>query len=242
MRVDDFICLGRTVPEESRKYGHKVCMAGVSQELRSMMRVYPLPVQNNVRMRRSYCMELERNKLDSRHESWKLADRVHIEEVSTKEMPYADVRGVVAPYFSSSIAELNERRASLGVIIPTAVSGRFETRPGVASSLQGTLWDDLDDTFGANAIDLIPRLEFHDTDGWHDLQLREWGCYEFLRRYRHRADELWKALALSDASRQPALVVGNMCHQRTVWLIVSVLRLPRVTETLPLFKEAECVQ
>lgn len=237
MRVDDFICLGRTVPEESRKYGQRVCMAGVSPELRALLRVYPLPVQNPVRMRGTYRMELERNKLDSRRESWKLIDRCNIQSVSSAPIPYMDIGKFVEPHICTSIAELNESRASLGIVIPESVECHFDTRPGTSSSLQGMFWDDLDCAFGANAIDLIPRISFYDSNGAHDLQLREWGCYEFIRKYRHRAADLWDALCIKDPSRQPALLVGNMCHQRTTWLIVSVLRLHRHPQTKPLFEK-----
>ena len=44
MHVEDLIVLGRTVPEESRKYGQKVCMAGYSAENNQFLRVYPLLV------------------------------------------------------------------------------------------------------------------------------------------------------------------------------------------------------
>ncbi len=42
MTVEDFVVLGRTVPEDSQKYGKKVCMAGYSPSLSQLLRVYPL--------------------------------------------------------------------------------------------------------------------------------------------------------------------------------------------------------
>jgi hypothetical protein len=186
-------------------------------------------------MRGTYQMELIRNNGDSRRESWKLRDRCNITTVSDRPVPYTELGTHIDKYVVESIAELNIDRASLGVVKPQGVDCYFETRKGVASSLQGTLWDDLDCAFGANAIDLIPRIRFYDECGHHDLQLREWGCYEFLRKHRSQAADLWGILGFGNPSVDQAFVVGNMCHQRTTWLIISVLRLNRTTESKMLF-------
>lgn len=49
MHVEDFVVLGRTVPEESKKYGQRICMAGYSLENNQFLRIYPLfvPVGEN---------------------------------------------------------------------------------------------------------------------------------------------------------------------------------------------------
>jgi len=236
MRIDDFICLGRTVPEASTKYGVKVCMAGYSPELRQLMRVYPLPVQNPIRARHSCVMELDRNPNDSRAESWKLADREAPIQVSPKPIEADRIASMMEPLTSKSIDELNAARRSLGVLVARSYAGSFTPRKGAVNPLQGTLFDVVDQTFGAGSIDLTPYLEFDDDAGkLHRLQIREWGCYEYLRKHRHDATGLWKALGFDGSP--VLLVVGNMNNQRTAWLVIKTFRLKRDAQ-LGLFTKA----
>src|SRR5262245_43379420 len=168
MRCDDFICLGRTVPEESKKYGAKVCMAGFSKELGTLMRVYPLPVINPIKCRHECILELERNSQDSRRESWKLQGRAEgIKSVS--ECPILATNGIASalkPYLSHSIEELNDCRLSLGVLeFQGAARGFFRERSHIAHPDQGLLFDVTDECFGAGAIDIAPYIEFWDMNG-----------------------------------------------------------------------------
>src|SRR5262245_23400467 len=81
MHLEDFTVLGRTVPEESQKYGKRVCMAGFSRLNNQFVRIYPLlvPVGDNIgtngfRARYSYAVSLRRNENDNRTESWRVED------------------------------------------------------------------------------------------------------------------------------------------------------------------------
>lgn len=217
MIVEDFICLGRTVPEESKKYGHKVCMAGFSQELNQFVRVYPLPVQNALKMRNRYTLSLQRNADDSRHESWKLTDRIALYESSDKCCA-SDIEHIVKSNVSPSIAELNKQRRSLGFIKPDSVLGEFKNRND-CSPLQMELFAACDDVFGANAINTAPYLRFTCGESNHKLQLREWGCYEFVRKNPSNIRQLWNNLRLD---QDVYLFVGNMANYRNSWLVISV--------------------
>lgn len=227
MRLDDFVCLGRTVPEDSKKYGHKVCMAGYSEELNSLIRVYPLMVKNPIRSRHLYILELGRNHEDNRPESWKLSHPEKSIVSVNQEIPQSKVISFLRRHLSESIIELNERRMSLGVLeVNGACSGYFRRRSEVYSD-QPTLFDFNDSErrlFGAEAIDIAPYLGFQDKAGyWHDLQLREWGCYEWCRKNREEAAQLWANLNLSEDCHT-LLVVGNMIHHRNVWLVIKVFK------------------
>jgi hypothetical protein len=232
MRCDDFICLGRTVPEESKKYGAKVCMAGISQELGSLMRVYPLPVVNPIKARHECRLELERNHQDSRRESWKLRDRFEsVLSVSDRPTLTNDrIAAVLKPHLARSIDELNDRRLSLGVLeMCGGAAGFFRERSGVNHPDQGTLFDVADECFGAGAIDLAPYIGFWDADGnRHDLQIREWGCYEWIRNHRPEASKLWDNLRIGDGTTWA--VVGNQANRRTSWLIIKTFTIPTTTQ------------
>lgn len=215
MICEDFTCLGRTVPEESRKYGHRVCMAGYSRELNQLMRVYPLQVQNPIRCRHRYRLELDRNSDDSRPESWKLRS----ERVQEIEAAPFDVSELERCCFES-IDELNRRKLSLGVLRVDSVRGEFVARSDAPQHDQRTLFE-IDDgrAFGARAVGLMPYLNFHDAAGRpHRLQIREWGCYEWVRKRPGDAAGLWRNLQLH---RPQLLVVGNMNNRRTAWLVIK---------------------
>lgn len=226
MRIDDFCCLGRTVPEESRKYGLKVCMAGYSEELRSMVRVYPLPIQNPIHQRDVCSLELERNTQDSRVESWRLVRERDDEGIVSVRgrRPANQVKAWLDLNAAPSIALLNERRLSLGVIKPSSLRGYFRDRltGDVADPDQKGLFDDLDEAFGKGQIQRAPYVRFSDEAGAHDLQLREWGCYEWLRKEPDKGGQLWDNLRMTGTDRDFYLVVGNMCNRRTAWLVISV--------------------
>jgi hypothetical protein len=230
MRVDDFICLGRTVPETSAKYGVKVCMAGYSPELRSFLRVYPLEIQNPIHARSSCVLELVRNPNDSRAESWKLADRNESIVSVGREVKASGILGFLRDRISDSIEELNARRESLGVLELTSdCRGFFRTRNEVSSPDQGLLFDvaDMDKRFGAEALDIAPYIEFFDACGKHHvLQIREWGTYEWIRKHRGKAAQVWENLRLNDGTNTLA-IVGNMSNYRTSWLVIKTFKADR---------------
>jgi hypothetical protein len=225
--VEDFICLGRTVPEESKKYGHKVCMAGYSAELGQLLRVYPLPVKNPLRVGFRYVLSLERNASDSRAESWKLTDRVALYE-STEKTSSRDILAAISCLAVDSIATLNERRASLGVLVCEEAVCEFQRRESVSSE-QLDLFDWADVAFGANAISVAPYLRFDDATGTHRLQLREWGCYEWIRKNVGEHRQLSRNLRI-DRHHKQTILVGNMSNHRNTWLIIKSWATPRVKQ------------
>ncbi len=227
MRIDDWCCLGRTVPEESKKYGLKVCSVGYSAELKAFMRVYPLPLECDIKQRTICQLELARNPSDSRDESWKLtreSEDAGIVEVGTPREK-EDVVVWLEKHLSPSIADLNDRRRSIGVLkLPTeALEGILRQRktPDVSDPEQQLFFEDIDENFGQGTISVAPYLEFRDAAGPHCIQLREWGCYEFLRKNPTKTDQLWSAMRIDKADSDVYLVVGNMSNHRKVWLVIS---------------------
>jgi hypothetical protein len=229
MRIDDFICLGRAVPENSKKYGRKVCMAGYSEELRSFVRIYPLPVSNPIHQR-SFCrLELTRPRHDSRDESWRLTreseDNGILEVLG--EHPKDKVMEYLTPRLSKSIASLNIDRKSLGVIRAHDINPLFRNGgKKLTDPDQLELFDDVAEIFGPEAARLLPYIQFRDAGGCHELQVREWGCYEWLRKEPEKASQLWDNLRLGRSDSEYFFFVGNMCHRRNVWLIISIYHAP----------------
>jgi hypothetical protein len=241
MHVDDFTVLGRTVPEESRKYGKRICMAGYSPENNQFLRVYPLKVPfgenadaNGFKARYVYSMDLRRNPTDNRSESWRLAD----ENMPTKtawgraaETPTQKVVEWLSKHVTRSIKALNDCRLSLGVLRlePDEWEGYSIARDAPnASEEHLSLFEDLEDQEGidANAIKFAPYIRFTDPDGEHNLQVREWGAYRLLvqPKYADTPDALWSANAYRK-DHGKLLIVGNMCNHRSNWLIIKTFDL-----------------
>lgn len=240
MIVEDFVMLGKTVPEPTSDGRVFVCSAGVSASLGSLIRVYPLARRGAPRRWSINQVRLERNPKDSRQESWKLTgDRapgahedinVGFEELGTVQP--ADRPHLLAQHVVESVQEANARRMSLAIIHP-AYTPRltFDYNPDSPDSPELRLFDDgrRHVTEGHRRFVYIPRLDFHDAAGPHSLTLRDWGCFEFLRKHGdERRYELAAAMRLGPKS---SLLVGNLNHRRNAWLVISVLNGCRPTET-----------
>lgn len=234
MILQDFVMLGKTIPEPSSDGRVFVCSAGISPELRSLIRIYPLAQRDAPRRWSLSTVALERNQQDSRNESFRLAadrskakhdaiNRAAFNVTSTIAREHRD--RLLDRYRITSIAGLNQQRASLGIIEPLgAPKLAFEYREEAPDSPQLSLFAETDEerkAVGSKRFAYQPYLEFCDEAGWHRLQLRDWGAYEFMRKHGDaRRDELRAACRLDD---RPCLLVGNMNHQRTAWLVISVL-------------------
>jgi hypothetical protein len=238
MILEDFVMLGKTVPEPNGDGRVFVCSAGVSRELDTLIRIYPL-ARHNAPPRWSVSrVRLERNPRDSRRESWKLAgDRTpgaH-EQINgiferTGEIAERTRAELLERYAVESLRAANEARLSLAVIHPCeAPLLQFDHNPESPESPQLSLFEPEGRPMeGAKRFAFIPRLQFADRDGFHSLTLRDWGCFEFMRKHGdERRHELRVALGLDgDCS----LFVGNQNHRRTGWLVISVLRQVRASQ------------
>jgi hypothetical protein len=231
MIVEDFVMLGTTVPEPSSKYGLSVCSAGWSSELRQLIRIYPLARGNAPRRWSINRVRLERSRHDSRPESWCIAgDRTpqghpSINDAFTcvGQVEPASRRSLLEAAFASSIAEADERRSSLAIIHPMSTPKlAFDHNPNSPDSPELRLFDlGADNLEGSKRFPFTPRLEFSDANGTHRLQLRDWGAFEFMRKYgESRRYDLASALHLSE---QSSLLVGNHNHHRNAWLVIAVL-------------------
>jgi hypothetical protein len=225
MILNDFVMLGRTVPEQSKKHGLTVCSAGYSKEMRSLLRVYPLPRHNKITKWALCRVPLKRPKDDHRQESWRIDSKdddvnsalraVNLLGKANKDIDYDFLEKMTI----NSIKELNAKKKSLAIIAPKNISGYFEQVKNVTPYYQETLFERI----GDGKTDINPRVKFTLGDGFHDLQLREWGCHEYLRKNREKAFDLWDALRLNDSDYEHLFFIGNTNNHRNVWLIISTI-------------------
>lgn len=227
MILSDYVFLSRTVPEESKKYGYGVCSAGYSEEHGGLVRIYPLGIRSRVKARMRCTVQLERKSDDNRIESYKLQyGEASIWGIQDRR-PREEIAAWLLSIKSSSIEELNANRRSLGVLVPRDAHGYFTPRD---SSQSPTIekdtyfaYSDMDNRrFGAKSLDVEPRIRFWDELGKkHQLQIREWGVYEWCRKNPLRRDLVWQNIGLD---QKLLFVVGNHLHHRNTWLIIKVFR------------------
>lgn len=234
IEIDDFVMLGTTVPEPTRSGRTFVCSAGYSAQLGQFMRVYPLSRRHIPRRWHIHRVRLERpgRQDDSRPESWKVhGDRspgahesINDQFVDLGVIDEARRAATLSHLIEPSIAVLNERRASLGIVVPKSARVEFDQVADHPDSPLLQLFDMRADHLDESGkrFPIIPRLRFTDLGGEHRLMLRDWGVYELLRKNgpEYLFDHLRGALHLNEAS---ALLVGNLNHQRNAWLVISVL-------------------
>jgi hypothetical protein len=227
MRIDDFVMLGRTVPESSKRHGLVVCSAGYSRELNQFIRIYPVAKNNQINRWSTCEIEVDRNNQDSRIESWKVKDGCapRITGRTNKDFEFDFLDKIASP----SIQALNEERKSLGIIRPRSCYGHFA---GMKKN-QERLFPLFDFQDNSNSGAKIPRLNFFDAHGEHDLQLRDWGSREFLRKHQEEKHyQLWDALFLNNPDYKHLFFVGNHNNHRNIWLVISVIFKKKDTQVM----------
>lgn len=234
MILDDFIMLGTTVPEPSKTTSRiMVCSAGYSPELRRLIRIYPLARRNIPHRWHVYRVPLEQNKADQRDESYRiLGDRSEgahddINELFVECAPKVKAASIAADlnkrYLVESIEEANARRMSLAILRPEHMRLEFDLNPDSPDSPQLALFDipGRGVPSGAKRFAYNPKLCFLDGKTSRRMSLRDWGCYEYMRKAGDdRRMDLTANLHINPGS---SLLVGNMANQRTQWLVISVL-------------------
>lgn len=235
MICEDFLMLGKTVPEPNSDGRVFVCSAGYSAEMRQLLRIYPLARRGAPQRWSLSAVPLERNPKDSRPESWKLAGDRHGDAHERINQCFGVQRVIRSGWekkealdddriWVSSIKEANERRMSLALLQPKSCPTlQFDQNSNSPDSPQLRLFDEgLPKAEGAKRFPFIPRMVFDDSRGEHCLMLRDWGCYELMRKHPARTFEMDQALSLDADS---VLLIGNMNQHRTSWLVISVLNI-----------------
>lgn len=231
--IDDFVMLGTTVPEPANSGRIFVCSAGVSSDLRSLVRIYPLARAHVPTRWGQFAVGMERNPQDSRHESWKIAGDRSTDAHERINLRFRRVGTVsdhvraelLRPFVRDSIANADRLQVSLAIVHPLEAGVHFvRAVDDDPESPQLLLFDEPDEqpTKPTARFAWKPYIGFRDQHGYHDVQIRDWGTYELMRKRGedYARENLTAALHLRDDS---SLLVGNQANRRTSWLVISVL-------------------
>jgi len=237
MICQEFIMLGKSVPEPVADGRHFVCSAGFNKEL-GLMRVYPLSMKNTPKRWHKYWIPLERNPKDSRPESWRIEgnrapgkhrminNRFQETGICMNGEKEEILDYKIPPFnkYRNSIEYFNERFASLGIIHPVEIPELLfkENTNGITFSHP---------RYGSKKFPYLPYLRFLDenpckTRGrpFHELAIREWGIFELMRKTQKETYDIDYYSSALKLQENPPLLVGNHNKYRSTWLIIAILR------------------
>ncbi|MDH5483322.1 MAG: hypothetical protein OEY22_10690 [Candidatus Bathyarchaeota archaeon] len=233
--VDDFIVLGRGCPERVKNGRVTVCVAGYSGK-HGFMRVYPTRVGMPLRQWSIVKVPLERNPQDTRKESWKIqGSKGEWQKLDEKIQVIGELErqhriNLIANLADKCANVLNEEKRSLGIVKPIIEKCYLSEQADFDTSIQLTLLG-IPQPKVKEQYPFIPRIKYRCSGCMarvsHDQQVLEWGFYEWIRKNPNKADEVWQNALIFSPKHEIFFLVGNMFRYRNIFLIVSVLRLPK---------------
>lgn len=212
--IDDFTLVARAAREKSKKYGTFQCCIGFSKSRGRLFRLGPTPPMNPLRAWGTYRVNCVKTTTDSRKGSRRLDVDSSIVKTGDEDR-YKSISYMLNNFLSGSIAELNNDRMSIALVIPERIEG-FSFKEV-----------DVDDGFeyGAAGTKHRPYLKYVLAGKKHRQQVREMGCFEFLRKNPERRTDIFKNKKLGEPGVRHALLIGNMLRNQNNWLVVDMMQI-----------------
>lgn len=228
MRQIKYCLLAKSIPEWSKRDKMLyTCSIGYSPEL-GLIRVYPLPIKGMEKWG-IYNLPLEKNKRDTRVESWKLASYSRKEEwigigKDVKFLGYANkykIYPLLMSYLFNSIGELNKLKVSIGIVKVDDFNIYWTENERYINTRQFGLFEDVElanfTKYTKETKLKESRCAFIDADGRHDLQFNEWQVYEYQRKFKADKD----AFRHLRKTQNDYLLLGNLHSHRNTWIVLS---------------------
>jgi hypothetical protein len=222
MLVDDFVMLGKGVPEPHHDGRLCICSAGVSSQ-HGLIRVNPIAMRDTPKRWSVSAIDLSRDPKDTRDESWRITNDEPFEyanknfEITKSCYPTTQRYDLIEPFFVQGKSEANIRRMSLAIIDFYDWELYFKENDKYAP--EARLFDGSKTNVRCR---FHPRLRFTDELGdRQDMRIRDWGAFIWMDRWKNkRNSELAQCLHLDKAR---TLLIGNMVARQNVWMVISVL-------------------
>jgi hypothetical protein len=236
--IISYVPLAKSIPEYSKRDGSVyTCSLGYSTE-KGLIRVYPIPLKGMYKWN-IYKIPVERNKRDSRMESFKLAsysrkndfiglsnDVKQIGIIRNKQALIQQLSNNIYP----SISRMNELRISIGLIKVNEYNVFWDNNDRFINTTQIGMFDDVEiadfTKYTKETKMKESRIKFKDADGLHNLQFNEWQYYEFQRKYGYELD----AFRNINGRGEKYLLLGNMNGYRMNWIGLGFFNL--ITENI----------
>ena len=228
--IHDLVILGTAVPEEIRDGRKTVCVAGWHPDLK-LIRLYPTRVTNGLHRWCTVTARVERNRQDTRTESWKLVgsrdwELLQFEHIGGK-IGKPERLAIIDSCAAACPRDLDQTPyRSLAIIrVPEITRCAFVPNP-TKQQPQRQLIGYASEAFANTKADyaFVPKLSFRCVHGHeHDATVVEWGAYEWMRKHPHNTDGFWINNHMQDSAWAKHLLIGNQCHARTSWIVISII-------------------
>lgn len=235
-----YVCLAKSIPEFDKRDGKLyTCSLGYSPQ-KGLIRLYPLPI-TGISKWHIYELDIERNKKDSRKESWRIASNSRHEHFNGFNNDIV-CKGKIKPegerkiiqflrsQVSPSISYLNDHRKSIGVLDVRNFNPTWQPNSRFNNVNQIGLFEDACineyDPYTKDSKEMVARILFKDLDGTHDLQLNEWQYFEYARNHGYNP----AAFRYLKPNNSNLLLLGNMLQYQSNWMVLSVFEKPVVHE------------
>lgn len=232
---EDLIVLGNAVPDEISDNRITVCTVAYSKE-HGLIRIYPVPPKSPMQRWSVVSVPLERNLKDNRVESWKIqgskdewptiSNKITWKRKLSRDEWVSLVEQLKKEFGYGCIEELNDKKLSLGIIVPKILDKTIEQRKEKDSSIQRTLINQ-DLFMTIKNYPVRPKVKYQcpkcQKDS-HNQGVLEWGVYEFLRTSPDKMDGVWDNLRMNDPEYDKSFLVGNMNLYRNSFMIISIFR------------------
>lgn len=241
MIIEDMIILGKGCPDRIRNGRMTVCVAGFSPKLR-FLRIYPTRTDASFSRWDIINVEAEKNPQDNRNESWKIVGSKNEWDSLNKKIKVLsrlknqkDKKRIIEENIDDCVNIIKDSRRSLGIIKPTIVGHYFSQREDYNPYYQPTLKEWFSGRITPfktkENYPTIPKIQYHcskcTSKSGHDQQIVDWGCYEWMRKYPDKKEQLWENLKLNSQKSDIYFLVGNLAYHRTSFVIISVLSIQK---------------
>jgi len=228
----EYILFARSIPEFSKRYnGLFSCSLGYSPTLNDLIRIYPIPLIN-MRLWEKYSVEVEKNNRDSRTESFKLKSYSKYENwygfekdvIFLSKYSKADIFNFLSMsnLLSSNIDDLNKQKKSIGIIKVDQLNCYWDINERYINSTQLGLFEDVGladwTSYTKESKQCEARIRFISNNKQHDLQINEWGVYEFYRKFagKYQLNDAFK-----NWNKAQYLLLGNLHSHRNIWTVLN---------------------
>jgi hypothetical protein len=240
--------LVKAFPQPSEKYEETVCCAGVTEDGRELLRLFPVRFRRlppEQRFERYDLVEITATKAsDPRPESYKVDEgTIRILEHGRALPQRARVQlwqPFIAPSLTALHRENEESERSLGIVRPDRDSLKFIVRPAKDADAEDR--EIADEVLKVQQGSLLetpltplekPEYAFvyrYRSDGCkHEHMIHDWEVQEAYRRYKHRyGDDALDHLTRMYGQTIPAdnlhFIMGTMMAHRRTFIVIGLLR------------------
>lgn len=228
-----YTVIAKSIPEYSKRDGCLfTCTLGYCHESKSLIRVYPIPLIG-MKKWETYFIDVERNKRDTREESWKLSSYARYENWIGLDKDVFNVGKVdrnkgIRLLLSTkqvypSMSILNKQKKSIGIIPINNYNLYWDVNNRFINTNQVGMFEDVDiadfTKYTKETKTVEARISFVGNDGQHDLQFNDWGTTEWYRKFgtQYPINDAFRNLKNKNYA-----LIGNMHNYRNTWITLDL--------------------